>query len=69
MTIGEANDIISRYPTGNINTLYQLFLDPNVNKSHWTENLWDICNAVNTCLAFQNKEDGSYAPPKQNQGR
>jgi len=55
MQICEANEILNKYPHHNVNALYSIYMDPNVNKSHWTQTLWDIIMSVDTTIAFQNR--------------
>ena len=55
MHICEANEILNKYPHHNVNALYSIYRDPNVDKSHWSQTLWDIIMAVDTTITFQNR--------------
>ena len=55
MHITEANEILNSYPVHNINSLYSIYRDVNVDISHWGMTLLNICMAVDTKIAFQNK--------------
>ncbi len=53
MTIQEANEIIDRHPARNVTALYGIYKDDGVDKSHWTEYLFEICFAMDFVIAFQ----------------
>ena len=55
MDIVEANEILGRYEARSINILFGIYKDPNIDNSWWSHVLWDVCIAVETKIAFQNK--------------
>jgi len=55
MTIQQANKIIDRHPARNVTALYDIYKDDSIDKSHWSEYLWNICYAMDFVIGFQMK--------------